>query len=237
MPAAAPVHMQPAAPMQQAVQHQQMHAPQQAQPHMQGHMPARAPMPQQQMQQQHMQQQMPQQRMQPAQMAAQIQPHAQAQLQAQAQNYAQNPRQMMGHNPQVGMAAPQQPQHVEMPGAAESKSLIGKLMKRAPKAPQMPQVVTENPLLTAAAAAPVAATVASSGSLFNKNFLLGAVTGLVVGAFVLPMVLDQFGLNKAPLQSQAQALGQALPEFDPNAPVIVEQGEAFIDAAIETAKP
>jgi len=158
---------------------------------------------------------------QPAQMAAQIQPHAQAQLQAQAQNYAQNPRQMMGHNPQVGMAAPQQPQHVEMPGAAESKSLIGKLMKRAPKAPQMPQVVT----------------VASSGSLFNKNFLLGAVTGLVVGAFVLPMVLDQFGLNKAPLQSQAQALGQALPEFDPNAPVIVEQGEAFIDAAIETAKP
>ena len=155
----------------------------------------------------------------------------------------QTPGQLMGQQPQAAMAQLQQ--QAQMIAGPESKSMIGKLLKRAPKGPniEMPQMIDANPML-AAAAAPAAAA-ASSGSLFNKNFLLGAVVGLVVGAFGLPYILGLIGGDaEQPIQAQAQspaqatapAIDQPLPGFDPNAPA-PEPGETFLDAAIDTNEP
>lgn len=106
---------------------------------------------------------------------------------------------------------------------------MGKLLKRAPKpALAAEQMLDVNQMLPSGAAMPQA----SSGSIFNKNFILGAVTGMVIGAFVLPMILEQF-TGKKP--SQVQAHASTITEFDPNAPAI-EQGETFLDKAIETNK-
>lgn len=109
---------------------------------------------------------------------------------------------------------------------AESKSLIGKLLKRSPKPLHSEQVLDVKP---------------SSGSLFNKNFVLGAVAGLLVGAFALPMVQDLIS-PKATSQYQAQAASQPLaqaqplPGFDPNAPL--DEGEdTFLDAALSSDNP
>jgi len=70
---------------------------------------------------------------------------------------------------------------MDSPTGAEagSKSLFAKLLKRSPKTTQLePGQPTPS---------------GQSNSLFNKNFGLGAVTGLVIGAFVLPMALGLFG--------------------------------------------
>ena len=104
---------------------------------------------------------------------------------------------------------------------AESKSLIGKLLKRSPKPVEAQQLMEAK---------------APSGSLFNKNFLLGAVTGLVVGAFVLPMVLNLVRPEAPAAQYQAQAAIQPVPGFDPNAPAL-EEGETFLDAALNSDTP
>ena len=71
---------------------------------------------------------------------------------------------------------------------------------------------------------------AQSGSLFNKNFALGAVTGLVVGAFVLPMVLGLFG-GDAPVQTQAQVQAPI------NTAPAATTGDTFIDNAIAADAP
>ena len=79
-----------------------------------------------------------------------------------------------------------------------------------------------------------------SGSLFNKNFAIGAVAGLVVGAFVLPMVLGLFG-GDASVQTQAQAQAGPLPGFDINSPAASEgdgfKPDTFIDNAMATEAP
>lgn len=75
-------------------------------------------------------------------------------------------------------------------------------------------------------------TATNSGSLFNKNFALGALTGLVIGAFVLPMALDMFG-GDTPVQAQAQAGPPAVIETTPT----MKQGDAFIDEAIAADAP
>ena len=73
----------------------------------------------------------------------------------------------------------------------------------------------------------------ASESLFNKNFALGAVAGLVVGAFVLPMLLNMIG-GDAPAKTQALASGPApvvnvLPE--------IADDPTFIDNAISVDAP
>lgn len=72
----------------------------------------------------------------------------------------------------------------------------------------------------------------NSGSLFNKNFVLGAVTGLVIGAFVLPMALDMFS-GDAPVQAQAQS--GPPPGFDTTA--MTTDSDTFIDEAIAADAP
>jgi len=89
----------------------------------------------------------------------------------------------------------------------KSKSFIANLLKRSPKPAQ---VVTD-----------MQAPAKSSGSLFNKNFALGAVTGLVIGAFIVPMVLDMLVGDSAPAQAQAQAA--PLTKFEP-APAADDSG-------------
>ena len=100
----------------------------------------------------------------------------------------------------------------------ESKSLFAKLLKRSPK-----PVETQSE---------IPAPAANSGSLFNKNFALGALTGLVIGAFVLPMALNMFS-SEAPVQAQAQAGPPAGFEAMPTA----VEGETFIDEAIAADAP
>ena len=122
----------------------------------------------------------------------------------------------------------QAPQHV-LAAPVESKSFIAKLLKRSPK-PEQTELDMQTPMQSGPA---------KSGSLFNKNFAIGAVAGLVVGAFVLPMVLGLFG-GDAPVQTQAQAQAGPLPGFDINSPAVEGDGfkaDTFIDNAIAADAP
>ena len=70
----------------------------------------------------------------------------------------------------------------------------------------------------------------SSGSLFNKNFALGAVTGIIVGAFVLPILINLVAGDTSP---QTQAQFQTAPSGDINASdAAFNTEETFLDAAI-----
>ena len=104
----------------------------------------------------------------------------------------------------------------------QSKSLLAGLLKRSP---QPDAVATEMPA-------------ASTGreSLFNKNFFLGGLTGLVIGAFVLPIVLGMFGSDTP--QPQARNFTQSSAAVTPtsNAPSTAEGG-SFIDDAIASDAP
>ena len=183
----------------------------------------------------------------PGQMPGQVTGQATGPLVGHAQGQSIAPHQ------QGAMPPPAQhlQQAAQMAAPAESKSLIGKLLKRAPKPVQQVQQMAEaSPSLATVAAAPAA--VKSSGSLLNKNFALGAVVGLLVGAFVLPQIVGLLGGKKGAVQAQAQspaqvqapALGQpltqaeakSLPGSDPNAPAS-EKGETFLDSAIKPATP
>lgn len=178
------------------------------------------------------------------------QPPMQAQPQYQPQPQLTSHQHMGGQpamTPNYPNTAPQAPQ--VMAQDPEPKSLLGKLLKRSPKPTLADPIMESN--LAAAAAAP---TAAASGSLFNKNFLLGAIAGLIVGAFILPMVLNFLGGGSEPIQAQAispaqvqleaPALDQVippmdlsqLPEIDPDAPA-TDKGETFLDAAIKSANP
>ncbi len=106
-------------------------------------------------------------------------------------------------------------QSIETP--AESKSLFAKLLKRSPKAQPSNTDFTE---------------AEASGSLFNKNFLLGAITGLIIGAFVLPMALNLVGGN-TPSQAQAQAGPPPVLDVTPT----MAEGGTFIDNAIASDAP
>ena len=123
-----------------------------------------------------------------------------------------------------------QAQHPVQAEQAQSKSLFAKLLKRAPK-PKVPSAVTDMPV----AAVTATAAAATSTSLFNKNFAFGAVAGLVVGAFVLPMLLNMIGGGDAPAQKQAIAQAPTAAKTV-KAPTPVD-GETFIDQAIATKTP
>jgi len=98
----------------------------------------------------------------------------------------------------------------------ESKSLFAKLLKRSPK-PIKAQSDMPAP---------------NAGSLFNKNFALGALTGLVIGAFILPMALDMLG-GDTPVQTQVQAGPPPIIETTPT----IAEGDTFIDEAIAANAP
>jgi hypothetical protein len=131
--------------------------------------------------------------------------------------------------------------------APEPKSLLAKLLKRSPKPAEAslaaPNLAMQTPNFEAAmpSAEQFQPPLKSSGSLLNKNFALGAVTGLIVGAFVLPLLINMV-LGDTTSQAQAQAKSgavaqaESMTEFDPNAPAI-EEGETFLDAAIGTEAP
>ena len=104
---------------------------------------------------------------------------------------------------------------------AESKSLIAKLLKRAPKAELAPATNVQMPQ--------------ASESLLNKNFALGAVTGLVIGAFVLPMLLNKIGIGNAPAPKQALATAPA--SVSNVAAPVPADAETFIDRAIANETP
>ena len=103
----------------------------------------------------------------------------------------------------------------------KSKTMIANLLKRSPK----PAEVDVGKPIT-------------SGSIFNKTFVLGTVTGLIIGAFVLPMAIGAFG-GGSPTQAQAQtqAKTQAGTNTEFNAAPAASGGDTFIDNAIATDSP
>ncbi|GGX67571.1 hypothetical protein GCM10011309_16640 [Litorimonas cladophorae] len=136
----------------------------------------------------------------------------------------QMPPQMQNRPP---LAAQGQPPAAPAPGSAaqpEAKSLLSKLLKRKPKAN------------LARPAAPTEAA-AKPESLLNKNFALGALTGLVIGAVVLPMLMGVL-FGEAPTAAQVQAAAQPLApvEFVESAALAVE-GETFVDNALNAETP
>jgi len=161
-------------------------------------------------------------------------PHGQAPQAHAQQPQVQHPQGQPVHGQYTPPAAPQHFPQAAIPPLvaahaqtaaqavpAESNSLIAKLLKRAPKAELAPAADIQMPH--------------ASESLFNKNFALGAVTGLVIGAFVLPMLLNKIGIGNAPAPKQALA---AVPASVSNvaAPVPAD-AETFIDQAIAAESP
>ena len=100
----------------------------------------------------------------------------------------------------------------------QSKSLLAGLLKRSPR----PDTVATD--------MPVAST--SRESLFNKNFMLGGLTGLVIGAFLLPMVIGLFSSDTP--QPQALNFTQSSASITPPS---TAEGGSFIDDAIASDAP
>ncbi|MEP4052754.1 MAG: hypothetical protein ABJN22_10965 [Litorimonas sp.] len=153
-------------------------------------------------------------------------PHPSQHLQPQAPSQMPQPPQYAPpqHHPrpqqhyvQPGPPPPLTPQMQPALEDEPSKSFIVNLLKRSPK-PQSSEQNVQTP--------------AGSGSLFNKNFAIGAVTGLVVGAFILPMVLNLIG-GDAPAQSQVQYTPSSIVEITPT----TTDGDTFIDNAISSDAP
>lgn len=170
-------------------------------------------------------------------------------------------------------------QHLDA-GSVESKSFLGKLLKRSPRPdvtaanletePMTPQIQSRlqnrlssrvpvqaqghwqapaqmqggqraephytTPHMSDVSQAPMQsqphATQATqaSGPLFNKNFALGAVAGIIIGAFVLPMIINLIaGDSSAPMQVQIQT--QPLANINPSEEAFKTE-ETFLDAAI-----
>lgn len=235
-----PAH--PPQPEHYQAQHQQP-GPAQAQPHY-AHRPSQptaqayAPQPQHMAAPQLPQHVPTQSQMMPAQFVPQARmappqaplPHP-GQAQPQLQHYSQaqfgqaplNPSQPIPQRPQAGppplaphMHTPVPIQNAAPDTGSESKSPFAKLLKRSPKPMEAQSDMT----------AP------NSGSLFNKNFALGALTGLVIGAFVLPMALNMIG-GDAPVQTQAQVGPASIIETTPT----ITEGDTFIDEAIAADAP
>lgn len=145
--------------------------------------------------------------------------------QAQGQRPQPNPHQrslmQIPHHAPAHIQAPEQPLLMET--RKEPKSLFAKLFNRAPK--------TADGNLDTAAGSQVEIP-AVSESLFNKNFALGGLTGLVIGAFVVPMILNMF-------TSQPQVVTQAAvsaPAIE-IAPAATITDESFVDSVIATDTP
>jgi len=100
----------------------------------------------------------------------------------------------------------------------QSKSLLAGLLKRSPR----PDTVATD--------IPVAST--GRESLFNKNFMLGGLTGLVIGAFLLPMVIGLFSSDTP--QPQARNFTQSSASITPPS---TAEGGSFIDDAIARDVP
>ena len=127
------------------------------------------------------------------------------------------------HMEQAAQYAPQQHPHYApggpppMPAALDavrgapqkSKSFLANLLKRSPK----PTEAEFEP--------PV-----KSGSLLNKNFIIGAATGLVIGAFVLPMLVNILGGGSSS-QTQVQAATAPVTAISPTS-----DGDTFLDNAM-----
>ncbi len=130
-------------------------------------------------------------------------------------------------HPQTHAAALAPPQPLLEPAA--SKSLVAKLLKRGPKtAPASALQQTEAVQQTVQAV--------ESGSLFNKNFALGGLTGLVIGAFIVPMVMGMFAAETPPPRPLAQIEAPAL-TGDQTALAALEEGQTFVDAALVADAP
>ena len=130
------------------------------------------------------------------------------------------------------MAPAMQAQASAQVEAQESKSLIGKLLKRTPK----PAAALADNLNTDMPSAP------ASDSLFNWNFLVGLVVGVGIGAIALPIILNILGGSSSPSQQASlQAPVQtSAPVYDA-APTYENRsnsnGDTFIDNAVAEDVP
>ena len=150
--------------------------------------------------------------------------------------YAGTPQQQMQHPAPQQNLPPMPTNGLAVASAAPAKtSALAKLLKRAPK-PESLSVPTSAsaPLANVAAAAPKA-----SGSLFNMNFIFGLVAGTVLGFLVLPMLFGGGPEQATPPytptaeQTAPQNADVALAE----SPINLQNGEAFVDAALAQDTP
>lgn len=170
----------------------------------------------------------------------------QAQAPAQALPYSQQAQQA-SHQGQLHAARANvqmppilTPPPLEDAPVSKPKSLFARFLKKKSDA-----VETTAEHVTAQVAQgipPLAATVLptepkASGSLFDKNFLVGALAGLVLGLVIIPMVLSRFtGGNETQSRAQASAQSQAVASLDQDTAQVVNQ-ESFLDAALESETP
>lgn len=202
-----PGQLQTPVPHVQPPMAQQAQRPQPIAPH---HGPTPQPLPPQHPHQnQTIQQHQPQHKPQPY--AA----HTQSQPPIAPQNLHAGPPPLSPHMQGQINAAPMPAGNADQP---QSKSLLAGLLKRSPKPHTGPSDM------------PAAST--ARRSLFNKNFMLGGLTGLVIGAVVLPMVIGMFSRDTS--QSQARNFTQSSAAMTP--PSIAEGG-SFIDDAIASDVP
>lgn len=166
---------------------------------------------------------------------AQQQPYAAAPIQPQhgQPQYGQHPQGQAQFAPRPNLQPAHTAQHLQAgppPFQAEmgqpldngasnngaSKSFLSGLLKRSPKPSDT--------------SLEISAETTHSGLLFDKNFILGAVTGLVIGALILPMVFNMLGGEKV---TQAQATPPPIVEMTPT----TSDGNTFIDEAIAADAP
>jgi hypothetical protein len=100
----------------------------------------------------------------------------------------------------------------------QSKSLLAGMLKRSPRPDE---IATDMPAASTA-----------QRSLFNKSFILGGVTGLVIGTFLLPILIGMFSSNTP--QPQARNFTQSSAAVTPPS---TAEGSSFIDDAIASDAP
>jgi len=133
------------------------------------------------------------------------------------------------------------PPILEVP--TKSKNILQKLLRRSPKADQNGDPSYENRIAGLAPDHPGS----PSRSFFNKNFVMGTVTGIIIGAFVLPMIINQFvsdssrqtyAESQSISEGQTNALSGAQEFSDNNLNVPASsEGQTFLDAAIAADEP
>jgi len=160
------------------------------------------------------------------------QPMAQAmqpQQPVQSQQHAPQPYQHM--QPQAQMAA----QPAITPAMRQQQVLGQPVMGHTAHPAMAQQPMMHTAQMAAAPAAAVTESKSLTGSLFNKNFGLGAIAGLIIGAF-LPVLIGMVTGGKSPAPVQAQALSPAQTQnIDPNSPALAIEDTSFLDSAIQSA--
>ncbi len=185
----------------------------------------------------------PQSRVQPQQPYRQAEPAGTAQQPMQYREPGNSP-------PQSSSAFAPQLQQAAHQGIAEPAArggLLSRLLKRSPRPDQnghnagigqmggrmaahMPSQMQNAAAQVTASGQALSDVRPRSGSLFNKNFFLGAMTGLVVGAFVLPLIINTIAGDTS---SQTQAAAQFQPPIEGALNEPLNSGEpTFLDAAI-----